>query len=239
MMLGAIGIALMAGGAPRLRRRRAPLAPEDWPPTGYPTLALATGDGIWRLLLRNGQAYRANAAGEPLTAIELVDGEPPRIRAASARVYRESLDWRDWRLDWPPPGAAHWSPPTLDRHLVDHSSAGGLPGRGRRVLARLDDGAGGVYLAIGPRIAAAALASHLAGQPDPPRLAGAILRQRQTRIYHFDLAGTRRLIASGLPPVFALCAVPTTGRLAGPVAPIALDPIAARRAPSRPNGDRC
>src|SRR5262249_59364878 len=95
------------------------------------------------------------------------------------------------------------------------------------------DGAGCHYLGTGPWSAALAMHAYLAA----PRgrlsgLAGWLLARRRGRLYHLDASGTRRLIAAGLPPVFAIARTPTEGPLAGPPAPLDAGSISSGPAPS-------
>jgi hypothetical protein len=59
-----------------------------------------------------------------------------------------------------------------------------------------------------------------------------LLERRRGRLYHLDAGGTRRLIAAGLPPVFAIASLPREGALAGPPAPIEIRSIPTGPAPS-------
>jgi hypothetical protein len=145
-------------------------APDDWPPTGTATLALGTGDGVWRLDPASGRAYQVNAPAEPVLSLEVAVGDDPAaehvpvgdaqvppgettaplLRATTPLARRETSDWRTWRLAWPPDRLG-WHRPTIDPPTARLLATTGLPPRGRRITALLPDDAGGVYLAVSPR----------------------------------------------------------------------------------------
>jgi hypothetical protein len=94
------------------------------------------------------------------------------------------------------------------------------------VLALQSDGAGGLYVGTGPWLAWLTMGAYLAAPTAAPaRAAAFVLGRRNGRLYHIDAGGTRRLIASDLPPVFAIAAISSEGALAGPPAGIAIRPI--------------
>jgi hypothetical protein len=225
---GAGALVLVAG---RLLRQRRPVAPDDWPAPGRPTLAVATGDGVWRVELGNGRAFPASSTGEPTAGVRF-DGR--RLRASAPLAWRETTDWRTWTLGWPPAGSITWRLP----RVPPPASAAGLPRRGDRVLALMPDGVGGQYVGTGPWPAALAMGAYLAAPSS--RLSGLprwLLERRRGRLYHLDASGTRRLIAAGLPPVFAIARVPSEGALAGPPAPIEIRPIPSGPEPSIAGAD--
>src|SRR5438874_652249 len=92
---GAAALALAVG---RMLRQRRPIAPDGWPPAGRPTLALATGDGVWRVELASGRAFPASSTGQPTVGLRVEGG---RLRATGPLAWRETTDWRTWRLGWP------------------------------------------------------------------------------------------------------------------------------------------
>ena len=84
----------------------------------------------------------------------------------------------------------------------------------------------GHYIATAPFAAELALKTLLARPTGPiADTAKAILARRWGRLYHLDTTGIRRLIAAGLPPIFAILEQPSTGPLAGPPAAIHIRPI--------------
>ena len=109
---------------------------------------------------------------------------------------------------------------------------------GLGALALMPDGVGGHYVGTAPWPAALAMQAYLAAPSGPlGGLAGRLLERRWGRLYHLDAGGTRRLIAAGLPPVFAIARAPTEGALAGPPARIEIQPIPTGPDPAIVSGD--
>jgi len=222
-LAGAFGLCLAVR---RLFGRPRPIPPDDWPRPGSPTLALATGDGVWRVELSSGQAHPASSTGEPTAAVAF---EGACLRARAPLAQRETADWRGWTLSWPAPGSVAWSPPERPASL----GAVGLPRRGEHLLALTPDGLGGQYVGTGRWPAALAMRAYLAAPTGRAgRLAARLLALRCGRVYHVDATETRRLIASDLPPVFAIALPPDGGALAGPPARVEIRPIGGEPAPS-------